>query len=112
MSQLDTLLKNQDLSNNPQNTKLFIIITKTDITESTVKESVSELKNKGGIVVLINANKDLENTNFITMVSSLEYLYKVENFNEVPAYRFIERKLCIGKVCYNCLSSLFIFKKP
>ncbi|XP_053380888.1 uncharacterized protein LOC123562048 [Mercenaria mercenaria] len=96
MAELDTLVQSQDLSQNPQNTKVFLFITKTDIADDGAKSRIaSELRSGGGIVAIINADDNLGNTNFITIASSLEFIFNVENFDELPAYRFIERKLCI-----------------
>jgi glutamate formiminotransferase len=107
MVELSTQVDNQDLSTNPQKTKLFIFVTKTDILDVDVKNKiVSKLRNTGGIVSVINARTDLDNINFVTIVNSLQFLLNVENFNELPAYRFLERKFCIGNkpILYNFLT--------
>lgn len=96
------------MSTNPQNTKVFLFVMNSDIADPTVKENINKLREAGGIVAIINANDAVDKSNFITITSAEELIFETERFDEMPAYRYIERKLCIGNVecftfiCANC----------
>jgi len=85
------------MSTNPQKSKVFLFILKSDVTDETIKNEIVGIRVAGGIVAVINANDLVDKTNFITLVSKEELIFETSSFDELPAYRYIERKLCKSK---------------
>ena len=84
----------------PAKTKLFLVVTKTDIDDADTKAKLATIRNNGGVIVVINAKKDLNNNNLLNVVSSKSLLIESEEFDVDPSLGFLKRKLCISKLSF------------